>query len=296
MGLALFGSLAWALDYLPPHSKVTIVAAILFGLLLVAAFAIYGLTKQHPDNDRQQDGGTQNNQIVPLLNAVINENRAYHRERYRQEQNKQLRDWVTVAALVAAGTFAAMQWAEMSAVYQPISEQAQAAHDAFIAANRAWVGPVSATVPKIEKGKGLEVTLKYLNSGREPALDFGAIPNLWISSIKDWNSGAAADKIINWKNVCFGVKQTIPSTRVAYPSGNLNANYDIKIKTDDQAAASKILVNDALISGDEIFVYQQCFIYRSIGTPHHSAACHFYNAKATILPDLSICTVGNDAD
>ena len=73
MALALFGSLAWALDNLPPHSKATTFAAILCGLLLVALLAIYSLIKQNADHDRQQDGGTQNNQIIPLLNAVITE-------------------------------------------------------------------------------------------------------------------------------------------------------------------------------------------------------------------------------
>ena len=298
MGLALFGSLAWALDNLPPHSKATTFAAILCGLLLVALLAIYSLIKQNADHDRQQDGGTQNNQIIPLLNAVITETRAYHRQRNRHEQNKQFRDWVTIAALVGAGIFAAMQWVEMSAVYKPISDQAGAAHDTMIASSRAWVGPIDALIVTMKAGEGIKIDVSYGNSGRQPALTVESV-NPKVYSAADWNGGTAVRDILEFETKCMKSDMVDIIAHVVYPNVNPNSFFVPHFDSTNDMLAENIKFtasNDLAVTGKELFALMGCFIYRTVTTVHHSAFCYRYNAKAPGLPHLNFCTVGQNAD
>ena len=62
------------------------------------------------------------------------------------------------------------------------------------------------------------------------------------------------------------------------------------VKTPDTFAT------DAIIKGDEVIIYQECFAYRTFTQPKHTAFCFFYKQGLTKAPNLNICESGNEAN
>jgi hypothetical protein len=105
--------------------------------------------------------------FVALIETITAEGRAYRKEEQREDRGKKFREWVTI--ILIGMTFGAVcyQVYEMIKVYEPIKDQAKAAteqataagiqaenakqsvataRDSMIAAQRAWVGPISASI------------------------------------------------------------------------------------------------------------------------------------------------------
>lgn len=163
------------------------------------------------------------------------------------------------------------------------------------ASRRAWIGPSTASITSgVEKDKGIAAQVQYLNTGREPAFDLVPYTDVAIFSLADWENGSAARVIMGWKDECLAANPPFGGTRMAFPSSSNNSFYHVSFNTDDHVP--KIVVSDALTNGNDIFVIRGCFMYRSAGEHRHTSFCFFYQAKLTNLPNLSICTVGNDAD
>ncbi|MGD0027296.1 MAG: hypothetical protein ABSC37_22220 [Xanthobacteraceae bacterium] len=167
--------------------------------------------------------------------------------------------------------------------------------DALIASSRAWVGPLTTTVNAIQKDKGIEGTVQYQNTGREPASDFLSSFFSKVYSIDEWDNGTAAKEITSAAASCLTISNLPRGLQVIYPNTGFSA-YQIHFDTGQGDVPNKIIVTDDMISGKSIFKLQGCFTYKSIREFHHSAFCYFYKANVTTLPNLSICNFGNDAD
>lgn len=282
-------------------------------------------TAKKEDGGCQEEGESEkDNQRCPspnfatLIDIIKSEGIAYRKEEQREDRGKNFREWITIGLI--AFTFGAVCWQvhEMIKVYEPIRQQAEAAGQQaaaakqqaesmakqaetsakeIVAASRAWLGPLTTTINSVQKDKALEGVVQYQNTGREPATD--VLPNIStkIYLLDEWNSGTAAKEIIALAEKCLAISETqLPrGLQVVYPNIGFST-YQLHFDTNKGAEPDKIIVTDDMIAGKTIFKVQGCFIYRSIGSIHHSAFCYFYQGNSTSLPNLNICNVGNAAD
>lgn len=234
-----------------------------------------------------------------LIDRIRYEGKANRGEERREDSGKAFREKITIGLIVATLIAIGWQVREMIRVYEPIREQAEASNkaaNAAAASQRAWVGPLSATVNSgIQKDKGITAIITYQNSGREPAASFYTAWAVKLYSLADWNNGAATKDIMTFSSECLKVTNLPPGLQVVYPNTGFGS-YQISFDTEKQAEANKIIVTDDIISGKSIVAVKGCFTYKSLKEFHHSAFCFYYLANMTVLPNLSICNVGNDAD
>jgi hypothetical protein len=167
---------------------------------------------------------------------------------------------------------------------------------ALIAANRAWVGPIAATMSNPVKDQPLTITVQYQNTGREPALNVAGYHSSDIYSVEDWNNGNAAKAIEDFAAVCLKF-DSASDIQVVYPNTG-NSSYTGTFKTNEAALNThKYLVTDNLIAGKEIYATQGCFSYVTLHQHHHSAFCYYYWTETALNPpSMSICNIGNNAD
>jgi hypothetical protein len=268
------------------------------------------LPSKRPDHENPQrkpdEGNTDENypyrpsaDFIALINAVRNEAHANRREARREDRGKRRREITTIVLIALTLAAVIAQVREMIRVYEPIKEQAEAnnkAANAAAAAQRAWVGPTTATANTVEKGKSVVGIIPYQNTGREPAASFYGALSSKLYSLDDWNNGIAAKDITDFSSDCFKVTNLPNGLQVIYPTtGGITSN-GYQIQFDTERAEPKIVVNDDIINGQTIFTIKGCFTYKTIQDFHHSAFCYFYLAKFSTLPNLSICNVGNDAN
>jgi hypothetical protein len=174
-----------------------------------------------------------------------------------------------------------------------MTQNAQAAHDNMIASQRAWLGPLTATINSVQKDKGFDGIIQYQNTGKEPAVDVfpSAIGKTY--SLDEWNNGTAVQDIDSAANSCLAFTELPHGLGVAYPTVGFST---YQFHFDTSKGQTPISATDDMIAGQAVFKIQGCFIYRTVGGVHHSAFCYFYQANFTTLPNLNICTVGSTAD
>jgi hypothetical protein len=174
-----------------------------------------------------------------------------------------------------------------------MGQNAQAAHDNMIASQRAWLGPLTATINSVQKDKGLEGVVQYQNTGKEPAVD--VLPGVAgkTYSLDQWNNGTAIQDINSEANSCLAFTDLPRGLGVAYPNIGFST---YQIHFDTSKGPNPTMVTDDMIAGQTVFKVQGCFAYRTVGGVHHSSFCYYYLANFTTLPNLNICSVGSTAD
>jgi hypothetical protein len=152
----------------------------------------------------------------------------------------------------------------------------------LVASNRAWVGPVGArldAVPTI--GKDIEISIPYLNTGREAALNFTPDIDAFIASpTDDTQIGALGQKIRNYISNCFS---TIPKqdAQVVYASGGTLLGSEVG------HIFPKDKIDPELISGEKFLAILGCFTYVTFDHPRHSSFCFFYRNGKTQFDHLN---------
>ncbi len=172
------------------------------------------------------------------------------------------------------------------------AENAKTAHDSYIASQRAWVGPTNAKIDgEIAVSKPLSIVIDYLNTGREPALNFMVTANAFVSSTDEESRGVTMARVnADFKGcrdaqVNSGGTVVFPSTGGITPSGQ-----SLTISKPDT------FIDQDIIDGNNTIVVDGCFLYKSIGITRHSYFCYFYRSKLSKVANLSICINGNGAD
>src|SRR5688572_26973079 len=127
---------------------------------------------QQPNNRPQSSDAD----LVPYIDALVAEARAYREEHESDGRGRRLREWLTILLLVATTFGVFWQVYEMVKVYEPVEisarasrEAADVSRDALHASSRAWVGPRNAQITEPKIGSPLEMTVTYQNTGQEPA-------------------------------------------------------------------------------------------------------------------------------
>lgn len=169
------------------------------------------------------------------------------------------------------------------------------AHMALVAANRAWIGPVKATLPAIPStppAEDITVPIPFRNTGHEPATDASIIGGSGSISI-DATYDEIHAKEQSFEDYCFSVpaakQMTSAQSIVVFPSGDTNNDYNGSI-----TIRSDLIDWDAVYGRKYVFV-QACLVYRTFGEVRHTSVCYYAQAGTTI-GSLPFCDKGNKAD
>jgi hypothetical protein len=238
-------------------------------------------------------------------------------EEQREDREKKIREWITIALIAMTFVAVCYQVREMIKVYEPIKEQAEATKQAadastraadaatrqseiatgqsekseraLVLAQRAWVGPtIAKVVGTPEIGKPLKISIQYANSGREPALNFIYAADVLAATAADEANGALTAKV----NAAFrGCKEatTLRAGQVVFPTVANTAN-TLSVTTNDK------FVDQAIIDGETTIVIDGCLVYKSFDVIRHSYFCYFYNNKTPTPDGLNFCENGAGAD
>ena len=248
------------------------------------------------DREERESGYDQQGRASPdfaaLIYAINSQARANRTEERREDDGKIVRESLTIMLLCA--TLLALSWQvyEMIRVYDPIKAQADAARNT----ERAWVGsPDAGFEADLVKEQPAKIGMAYINSGREPALDFTISGSAKTFTKDEWDSGIAAKVIVDAAHECFG-EHSVSGTRAVFPTSE-PSHYIAHLNTmDDANPAKRFTASEALISGKDILMVTGCAVYTSAGDDHHTSICYYYQANVMDKSHLVFCSVGNDAN
>ena len=169
------------------------------------------------------------------------------------------------------------------------------AHTALVAANRAWIGPASATlaaIPSAPPSEDITALIAFRNTGHEPATDASIIGGSDSISI-DATYDEIHAKEQSFEDYCFSIpaakQMTSSESIVVFPSGDANNNHNgfITIRPD-------LIDWDAVYGKKYLYVYA-CVVYQTFGEARHTSVCYYAQAGKTI-GSLPFCDKGNRAD
>lgn len=173
---------------------------------------------------------------------------------------------------------------------------AKTSHDNLVASQRAWVGPTDATMTSPEAYKPLKATVRFGNSGRQPAPTVSLlVPKLY--SIEEWGNGIAVSDIEKFKGECLQLPMTDQNAQITFPTAgftNFILGYDGTQQT--LRDFDKLSVTPELVAGKQVVAFKGCFVYRTLGEIRRTSFCYFYLAKVSDISHLNYCAVGQAAD
>ncbi len=162
-------------------------------------------------------------------------------------------------------------------------------HETLVAANRAWVTPVSGFLfeaPAV--GKTLAFYVLYGNAGKEPAINFVAQEE-YLDSIDPPAPNTSLYTILpktKLQDIC-ATTRAAKDGGVVYPSGL--REYTYKVSTQRPITAE-------VQSGSKLIVAHGCFAYETFGNEHKSEYCFvFLDAAHNDLAGVH-CPSGNAAN
>ena len=169
------------------------------------------------------------------------------------------------------------------------------AHMALVAANRAWISPVSATlgaIPSAPPTEAITVPVPFRNTGHEPATDAS------IVSASDSIAIAATYDQIHAKEQAFedyclsisspkGDKSAV--SIVIFPGTSATNDHNGSI-----TISPEVIDWDAVYGRKYVFLHA-CVMYQTFGKVRHTSVCYYAQAGKTV-GSLPFCDKGNRAD
>lgn len=279
-------------------------------LLAVAAFAIIAsiwMTSERPIKNTVQQEQTAgeaerprgddepnspSSDFAALINAIASEGAANRSEEKSEDSGKKLRDWITIALLIATTGGIYWQVHEMIKAYEPIAETAKTAKNNMVADHRAWIGVTLANIELPAIDKPIHARIFY-NMGRQPAplsLAFRPI----VFSLNEWYGGQAFATLAAERDHCFSMNRMDP-TLIVFPGTNATG-YTFDEAFTDAYGSSLVNVDQDVVSGHKVVAVIGCFLYKSYDEIRHTSYCGFDLNVKTVSTALAFCTAGNDAD
>ena len=166
---------------------------------------------------------------------------------------------------------------------------AEMAQQAFIASQRAWLGPNDAKLDEAPvAGKKLAVSITFHNTGREPARNVAWIVEKFIATPEEERQGLLSWKSMIFLEKCLNLKER-ESGQVVYPStGFASATLISQLEQE--------IIDEDLVIGKKWLIIHGCFVYRTFDKVRHSAFCYFYKGGEIKPEHLGICVGGNYTD
>src|SRR5215469_10165522 len=169
------------------------------------------------------------------------------------------------------------------------------AHMAVVAANRAWIGPVSATlaaIPNAPPTEDITVPVPFRNTGHEPATDasiVGGADSIAIDATYD----EIHAKEQSFEDYCFsisGAKHMASAVSVVvFPGGSAPNGFNGLITTRSE------LIDWDVVYGKKYLYLHACIVYQTFSEVRHTSVCYYAQAGKT-AGSLPFCDKGNRAD
>lgn len=169
------------------------------------------------------------------------------------------------------------------------------AHMALVAANRAWISPVSATldaIPSVPPTEAITVPVPFRNTGHEPATN-ASIVNGSDSIAIDATYDQIHAKERAFEDYCFSISDPKDDTSavsiVIFPGGSANNDYSGSI------AVRPGVIDWDVVYGKKYVFLHACVVYQTFGKVRHTSVCYYAQAGKTV-GSLPFCDKGNRAD
>ena len=172
---------------------------------------------------------------------------------------------------------------------------AEDAHMAVVAANRAWIGPVSATlaaIPSAPPTEDITVPVPFRNTGHEPATDAAIVGGADSIAI-DATYEEIHAKEQSFEDYCFsisGAKHMASAVSVVvFPGSSTTNDFNASITVRSE------LMDWDVIYGKKYLYLHACVVYQTFSQVRHTSVCYYARAGNTV-GSLPFCDKGNRAD
>ena len=169
------------------------------------------------------------------------------------------------------------------------------AHMALVAANRAWISPVNATlgaIPSAPPTEAINVPVPFRNTGHQPATD-ASIVNGSDSIGIDASYDQIHAKERAFEDYCFSISgpkdDTSTVSIVIFPGGSATNYYSGSI------AISPDVIDWNAVYGKKYVFLHACVVYQTFSEVRHTSVCYYAQAGKTV-GSLPFCDKGNRAD
>jgi hypothetical protein len=169
------------------------------------------------------------------------------------------------------------------------------AHMALVAANRAWISPVSATldaIPSAPPSKAINIPIPFRNTGHEPATDASIVSGSdTISIAATYDQIHAKERA--FEDYCFSISGTKDDasavSMVVFPGGSATNDHSgsITIRPD--------VIDWDVVYGKKYLFLHACVVYQTFSKVRHTSVCYYAQAGQTV-GSLPFCDQGNRAD
>jgi hypothetical protein len=230
-----------------------------------------GDSKPHQQDAIQGEHKAVSADFTALINAITKEGGAGRDEEKREDDEKKLREWITIGLIALTLGVLGWQVGEMVKVYDPVKAQADAAERNLVAANRAWVEPASLILEKpLEQGGSTEIGLFITNRGREPAVD--VLYALKLRSITYIKSGApsndeSVEEPLGRNQTCDALEPKPGVGFVLYPG--IDRQHGVGYSFPENETNTGIRL--AALSRSVSIVVDGCLAYHTFDQSHFSA-------------------------
>jgi hypothetical protein len=169
------------------------------------------------------------------------------------------------------------------------------AHKALVAANRAWISPVRATldtIPNAPSTEAITVPVPFRNTGHEPATDAFIVSgsdSIAISATYDQIHA----KERAFEDYCFSI--SVPKgdksavSIFIFPGGSATNDYSGSI------TISPDVIDWDVVYGKKYVFLHACVVYQTFGVVRHTSVCYYAQAGKSV-GNLPFCDKGNRAD
>jgi hypothetical protein len=198
-----------------------------------------------------------------------------HRAEERRVWGRQIRIASWLNYITAGGVIAAA--AGLIFIYLGLKESKRAsniAHDALVASNRAWLGPIDAILNgPIQTGQQIKVLIVFENTGKEPALDVSNIAGGGITMPFSAAEAAQQQRTGPFGGVPFNAcAQVAPQDGypAIFPTATRHMQADIQ---------QTFIADEAILNGSRTFFVHGCAAYRTMGEIHTSEYCFWLGPR-----------------
>jgi hypothetical protein len=211
------------------------------------------------------DGADKGNENIPPsdVSPVAEAIHTYRRDRQTQESERAKRERITINVLITTAIFAfiaAIVGGYSARVFfgqlEEMHETSVDTKKAMIAANRAWISPISARIASsIDTAHDLVFVIQYRNTGREPANNFVGPPRgEEFGSIRAPRGRETLFDVFPVSDLSYICDSTVPDTQITVYQ---------KVTIDYMPSIGERRLSDDMINGKRPFFVHGCFAYHS---------------------------------
>jgi hypothetical protein len=258
--------------------------------------------EERANTDREQRETAQNDAAAKVAAAIKTLSDAQDAQTTSEDRNDKKNRAINITTLglvFLTVIFTGLSWLAFRDQLRVFERTDKTLHETMVAADRAWIIPHLVKLTNVPvDGQKVDLFLTYGNTGREPASSVGYKSNSWSLSFEtiiaaDPIAPAGLRKALEAKltDTCSAASEN-ENLAVTYPTP-LDGN-GVPIMVDPKWVTQPIIDRGFIIA-------EGCFAYKTMGSPHKSRFCFFWNKIVDgFKPSegrgyMSNCPAGNEA-